>query len=113
MKGSCSGPRTRRQRLPPGPESEPLRQAVEAQLDIPRTGDSLKASPAAERIRQVLERRCTSTAPPGFLVLAPDGTVIASDLEDAVGLRTLLMLDRALIEGALGGEPQLSPAEWG
>lgn len=90
-------------------QSEPLRQAVEAQLEIPRTGDSLKASPAAERIRQLLEPAVHLHSSAAFLVLAPDGTVIASDLEGAVGLRTLLMIDRALIEGALGGEPQLSP----
>lgn len=88
-------------------QSEPLRQAVLAQLDVPRTGASLKASPSSERIRQLLGPVAHLHDYTGFLVLAPDGTAIASDLQPAVGLKTLLMLDPELIEGALRGEPQL------
>jgi signal transduction histidine kinase len=88
-------------------QSPPLRQAVKAQLNLSRSGNALKASPVAERIRQLLQPVVQLHGHTGFLVLAPDGTVIAADPE-AAGTTTLRMLDPALLEGALRGAPQLS-----
>ncbi|WNG54653.1 sensor histidine kinase [Archangium gephyra] len=90
-------------------QSEHLSQAVVAQLEVPRTAESLTSSPPAMRIRQLLLPVVQLHNYSGYLVLAPDGTAIASDpeLDAAIGLKTMLMLDPALVEGALSGEPRI------
>ncbi|WP_158501605.1 ATP-binding protein [Vitiosangium sp. GDMCC 1.1324] len=88
-------------------QSEQLRQAVEAQLDVPRESEPLKSSPVAAQIRQILLPVVQLHDYSGYAVIAPDGTTLASDLDAAVGLKLLLQLDPALIDGALKGKPQM------
>ncbi|MFL5348037.1 MAG: ATP-binding protein [Hyalangium sp.] len=88
-------------------QSEQLRQAVEIQLDVPRESEPLRSSPAAAQIRQLLLPVVHLHDYSGYAVIAPDGTTLASDLDDAIGLKLLLQLDPTLIDGAFKGTPQL------
>jgi signal transduction histidine kinase len=88
-------------------QSEPLRQAVLPQLEASRAGKSLKSNPAANEIRQLLLPVVQRHGYSGYAVVALDGTTLASDLDEAVGTKTILLHAPTLIEGALRGEPQI------
>ncbi|WNG54657.1 hypothetical protein F0U59_07580 [Archangium gephyra] len=68
----------------------------------------MRSSPVAAQLRQLLLPVVQLHDYSGYAVSAPDGTALASDLDAAVGLKLLLQLDPALLDGALRGGRHLS-----
>lgn len=84
---------------------ERVRELAETQLQVARTPEALRASPALGELRRLMEWPISTHGYVDFVLAAPDGTLVAASDDALVGTRMTMLAGphaRAL-EAALGG----------